>query len=107
MASGSGASAAILPSWEDSSISTGKPATVVGVTPYAFASLGGQRPDIWMPIAQQPYFVEGSHTLTDPATQPYACGAGWRLASARRWPLQELRTLTNELRRQHPQRHLG
>ena len=34
--------------------------------PYAFASLGGQGPDMWMPIVQQPYFVEGSHVLTDP-----------------------------------------
>jgi len=31
-----------------------KPATVVGVLPYAYASLGGQSPDIWMPIVQQP-----------------------------------------------------
>ena len=44
----------------------GKPAAIAGVTPYAFASLGGQFPDIWIPMAQQPYFVEGSHILTDP-----------------------------------------
>ena len=35
-------------------------------TPYEFASLGGQTPDLWMPIAQQPYFVTGSTLLTDP-----------------------------------------
>ncbi|MGA2650934.1 MAG: ABC transporter permease [Terracidiphilus sp.] len=79
-----------------------KPATVVGVTPYAFASLGSQRPDIWMPIAQQPYFVEGSHTLTDSGDS--AVRMWGRLASgvSAKMAAEELRTLTNELRRQHP-----
>ena len=45
-----------------------KPATVIGVTPYEFASLGGQTPDLWLPIAQQPYFVTGSTVLTDPGS---------------------------------------
>jgi predicted permease len=78
-----------------------KPATIIGVTPYAFASLGGQHPDIWMPIAQQPYFIEGSKVLTD-----------WNDSSVRMWGRlasdvpakvaeQELRTLTNELRKEH------
>jgi len=79
-----------------------KPATVIGVTPYEFASLGGQNPDMWIPIAQQPYFVTGSTVLTD-------SGAG----SVRMWgrlspgvtpkiAAEELKALTNELRRQHP-----
>lgn len=79
-----------------------KAATVIGVTPYEFASLGGQTPDLWIPIAQQPYFVTGSTVLTDP-------GAG----SVRMWgrlapgvtikmAAEELKALTNELRRQHP-----
>ena len=42
-----------------------KPATVVGIAPFAFASLGGQHPDLWMPIAQQPYFIEHSKVLHD------------------------------------------
>jgi predicted permease len=78
-----------------------KPATIVGVTPYTFASLGGQRPDIWMPIAQQPYFIEGSKVLTD-----------WNDSSIRMWGRlapgisaktaeQELRALTNQLHKQH------
>jgi predicted permease len=80
-----------------------KPATVIGITPYTFASLGGQHPDIWMPIAQQPYFVDGSKVLTD-----------WTDSSVRMWGRlapgvtakaaeQELRTLADELRRQHPE----
>ena len=44
-----------------------KPVTVIGITPYAFANLGGQGPDIWLPIAQQPFFIEGSTVLTDPS----------------------------------------
>src|ERR1017187_1764252 len=79
-----------------------KPATVIGILPYAFASLGGQRPDIWLPMAQQPYFVEGSHVLTDPGDSAVrmwgrlAPGASAKIAE------QELRALTDELRRQHP-----
>jgi predicted permease len=80
-----------------------KPVTVVGITPFAFASLGGQHPDLWMPIAQQPYLVERSKALED-----------WTNASVRMWGKlatgissktaeQELQILTNELRRQHPE----
>jgi predicted permease len=79
-----------------------KPATVVGVAPFAFASLGGQHPDVWMPIVQQPYFVEHSTILKD-----------WNNSSVRMWGRlaagvsaktaeQELRALTDEIRRQHP-----
>jgi predicted permease len=79
-----------------------KAVTVIGITPYAFASLGGQRPDIWLPIAQQPYFVEGSHVLTDSAVSSVRMwgrmGPGVTAKSA----AQELLALTNELRRQHP-----
>jgi predicted permease len=79
-----------------------KPATVVGITPLAFASLGGQHPDVWMAIAQQPYFIERSKVLQD-----------WKNSSVRMWGKltpgvkakmteQELQTLTDELRHQHP-----
>ncbi|UWZ83103.1 ABC transporter permease [Occallatibacter riparius] len=81
----------------------GKPVTVLGITPYAFASLGGQHPDIWLPIAQQPYFFQHSAVLKD-----------WTNASVRMWGKlapgvsakaaeQELRSLTNELRHEHPE----
>jgi predicted permease len=80
-----------------------RPATVIGVTPYALASLGGQHPELWMPIAQQPYFIEGSKALTD-----------WTDSTVRMWGRlapglsakaaeEELRTLTNQLRKQHPE----
>jgi predicted permease len=79
-----------------------KPATVIGVTPYAFASLGSQTPELWVPIAQQPYFIEGSKILTE-----------WNNSSVRMWGRlapgvsakaaeQDLRGLTDQLRKQHP-----
>ncbi len=78
-------------------------ATIIGVTPYTAATLGGQHPEIWMPIAQQPYFIEGSKALTD-----------WTDSTVRMWGRlapgvsakaaeQELRALTNQLRKQHPE----
>jgi predicted permease len=81
----------------------GKPITVAGVTPFAFASLGGQDPDLWLPIAQQPWLIEHSTVLED-----------WTNGSVRMWGTlapgasasaaeQELLTLTNELRHQHPE----
>ena len=81
----------------------GKSVTVAGVTPLAFASLGAQHPDLWLPIAQQPYFIEHSTVLTD-----------WANTSIRMWGKlapgvsaetdeRELLSLTNELRRQHPE----
>jgi predicted permease len=80
----------------------GKPVTVVGVAPFAFATLGGQHPDVWLPIALQPYFIEHSTVLQD-----------WDQSSVRMWGRlapgvsakaaeQELRALTDQLRRQHP-----
>ena len=79
-----------------------KPATVIGVLPYAFASLGGQRPDLWMPIIQQPYFVEGSHTLTDPGDSAVRMWGRLAPGVSVKTAGQELRALTDELRRQHP-----
>jgi len=80
-----------------------RPATVIGILPYDFASLGGSGPEIWMPMAQQPYFIQGSKVLTD-----------WKDSSSRMWGRlapgvtakvaeQELRSLTHELRKQHPE----
>ncbi len=42
-----------------------KPATVIGTLPQDFASLDQQHPDLWLPLSQQPYFVEGSDALTN------------------------------------------
>ncbi|HEV7217805.1 MAG TPA: ABC transporter permease [Terriglobales bacterium] len=80
-----------------------KTATVVGVTPHAFASLGGQHPDVWLPMTQVPYFVEASKALTETS------GGGsvemWGRLSrgvTAKVAEQELLVLTNELRKQHP-----
>jgi predicted permease len=80
-----------------------RPATVIGILPYEFASLGGQHPALWMPIAQQPYFIQGSKVLTD-----------WKDATVRMWGRLapgvsakaaelELRALTRQLQKQHPE----
>jgi predicted permease len=79
-----------------------KPATVIGVLPYDFASLGGQRPDLLMPILRQPYFVEGSHTLTDPGDSAVRMWGRLAPGVSAKAAGQELRALTDELRRQHP-----
>jgi predicted permease len=80
-----------------------KPATIIGITPYAFATLGGQHPDLWMPIAQQPYFIDGSKILGDWSN---SCVRMWgRLAPgiSANTAEQELRALTDQLRKQHPE----
>jgi predicted permease len=80
-----------------------KPVTIIGVTPFAFASLGSQQPDIWLPIAQLPYFIDQSKILTD-----------FEDSSIRMWGRlapgvtagtaeQELKALTGQLRREQPQ----
>jgi predicted permease len=79
-----------------------KPVTIVGITPYAFASLGGQTPDIWLPIAQQPYLVEGSHVLTDGTDSGLRMWGRLAPGITAKTAEQELRSLTNELRRQRP-----
>lgn len=79
-----------------------KPVTIVGVTPYALATLGGQNPDIWLPIAQQPYFVDGSKVLNDFDNSSVRMWGKLAPGVSRHTAEQELRSLTNELRRQHP-----
>lgn len=78
-------------------------ATVIGVTPYAFGTLDGSYPDIFLPVTQQPYFVKGSKVLNDMTS-----GGGVRM-----WGRvvpgvtvnvaeQELLALTDDLRKQYP-----
>ena len=80
----------------------GKPFTVAGVTPFALASLGGQGPDLWLPLAQQPYLFSKSTVLSD-----------WSDASLHMWGRlapgvttraaeDELRQLTKQIRNEHP-----
>jgi len=80
-----------------------KPATVIGVTAKNFAAPDEQHSDIWMPLMQQPYFVEGSAALTD-----VYHGGGVRM-SGRLAPgvtakiaEQELLALTHELDKLYP-----
>jgi predicted permease len=79
-----------------------KPVTIVGVTPYSLATLGGQRPDIWLPMAQQPYFVEGSKVLSDFDDSSVRMWGRLAPGVTAKVAEQEMRRLTNELRRQHP-----
>jgi len=79
-----------------------KPVTIVGVAPYALATLGGQGPDIWLPMPQQPYFMDGSKVLTDFNDSSVRMWGGLARGVSAKTAEQELRSLTNELRRQHP-----
>ena len=79
-----------------------KPVTIAGVTPYEFASLGGQGPDLWIPLSQQPYFIEGSHLLADFDTLSIRMWGRLAPGATAQTAEQELRLLTDELRREHP-----
>jgi predicted permease len=79
-----------------------KAVTIIGVAPFTFASLGAQYPAVWLPIAQQPYFFEGSKVLAD--TSKGSVEMWGRLAPdvTAKVAEQELLALTNELRKQYP-----
>ena len=81
----------------------GKPVTVIGVASEAFANLGTDDPDIWLPILQHSYFVEGSKPLADPKFDGLI-GMWGRLAPgvSRLSTEQELLSLTNQLRKIYP-----
>jgi predicted permease len=79
-----------------------KPVTILGVTPYAFASLGGQHPDLWLPMAQQPYFIDGSKLLSDFNSSSVRMWGRLAPGATAQAAEQELKALTNELRRGHP-----
>src|ERR1700722_14478795 len=81
----------------------GKPATIIGVSSEAFASLGTDDPDIWLPILQHSYCVEGSKPLADPNFGGLI-GMWGRLAPgvSRSSAEQELLSLTNQLRKIYP-----
>ncbi|HXB73658.1 MAG TPA: ABC transporter permease [Candidatus Acidoferrales bacterium] len=81
----------------------GKPVRIVGVLPPGLRGLNGRRVSIWLPMAKQPYVVEGSKLLTDwgsgiwmharlkPGVAPEASEAETRALAARLradWPKQ-------------------
>jgi predicted permease len=81
----------------------GKPATVIGVASESFANLGTDSPDVWLPLLQHSYFVEGSKPLTDPKFEGLIVmwgrlAPGASMSSAE----QELLSLTNQLRKTYP-----
>jgi predicted permease len=81
----------------------GKPATVIGVASEAFPNLGTDNPDIWLPLLQHSYFVDGSKPLADPKFEGLIAMWG-RLAPGVSTPVaeQELLALTNQLRKLYP-----
>jgi predicted permease len=81
----------------------GKPATVIGVASESFASLGTDDPDLWLPLLQHAYFVEGSKPLADPKFEGLI-GMWGRLAPGVSIPSaeQEMLSLTNQLRKIYP-----
>jgi predicted permease len=81
----------------------GKPATVIGVTSRSFANLGTRAPDVWLPLMQHTYFVDGSKQLNDPKFEGMIRVTA-RLAQGATIPqaTQELRALTSQLRKLYP-----
>jgi predicted permease len=82
----------------------GKPVVVAGVATPTFAGFSYTGPDIWLPLIHQPYFVEGSRLLTN--FSPDADGVDvWgrlRPGIGAKAATHELRGLTAELRKLHP-----
>lgn len=78
--------------------------TVIGVASREFSGLSLDKPDLWAPITQLPYFVEGSQVLTDFSAE----GNGVRMFGRLQPGLtpkvaeDELRSLAAELRKRHP-----
>jgi predicted permease len=82
-----------------------KAATVVGVAPRNFSGLGlPHEPAFWVPLSQQPYFVEGSTVLTDKTLGGMVdTWARLQKGISPKTAEQELRALTDELRMQSPE----
>jgi predicted permease len=83
----------------------GKPATVVGVASPQFGGLHVDQPDLWVPIAQQPYFVAGSQLLTDFSSENASVNMWGRLQPgvSPKVAEEELKSLAAALRQQHPE----
>jgi predicted permease len=82
----------------------GKPATVVGVASPEFSGLGLDSPDVWVPIARQPYFFKYNQALTDFSERGLNVQMWGRLrpGALPRAAEEELASLASELRRQRP-----
>ena len=82
----------------------GKPVTVIGVASNEFGGLILDAPDLWLPLARQPYFVNGSQLLTDFSEAGTRVEMWGRLRPGLSPKVAEgeLRALVTDLRRQHP-----
>jgi predicted permease len=79
-----------------------KMVTVVGVTADDFIALANANPDVWLPISQAPYFVEGSKALTDARLSDVQMWGRLALGVTAPMAEQELLALTNEYRKLYP-----
>jgi len=79
-----------------------RPVTVVGVEPYGFPSLDGEGAEVWLPMTQQPYFVEGSKLLRDVSNGSVRVWGRLAAGATASQAEQELLGLTNEFRKRHP-----
>lgn len=82
----------------------GKPVTVIGATSREFSGLSFSPPDIWIPIAHQPYFVAGSTLLTNLSANEDGVDVGGRMRPgvSKQAVAEEMKALTAELRKSHP-----
>jgi predicted permease len=79
-----------------------KAVTVIGVAPEGFSSLNDERADLWLPVTQQPYFVDGSTVLTNIKDGSVSMWARLAPGVTAKMAEKELLALTNERRKQFP-----
>ncbi len=79
-----------------------KPALVIGVATRAFGGLSSGSADVWLPITSQPHFIPGSPLLVDFSGGGVAMWGRLRPGVTPKVAEAELRSLTAELRMQHP-----
>ena len=81
----------------------GNPATVIGVTSTVFGGLTSGMTDVWLPIESQPTFIEGSRLLTSFSEDSVMMWGRLLPGVTPKVVEEQLRSLTAELRKQHPE----
>ena len=79
-----------------------KVVTVVGVTAADFIALANANSDVWLPISQVPYFVEGSKDLTDASAGKVEMWGRLATGITATMAEQESPEQTNEYRKLYP-----
>ena len=79
-----------------------KEVTVVGITADDFIALENANPDVWLPISQMPYFVEGSKARTDASVATVEMWGRLAPGITATMAEQELLAQTNEYRKLYP-----